>query len=48
MSVFYLIRMYIHRMLVLPPMFIVAFVFVFCAAWDKILAFVLQVAPQID
>lgn len=48
MSPWYLIRLYLHRLLVLPPMFIVAFVFVFCAAWDKILAFLLQVAPQID
>ncbi len=48
MRPFYLLRLYLHRLLVLPPMFVVALVFVICAAWDKILAFFLQVAPQID
>ncbi len=48
MDVFYKLRLFAHRALVVPPMFVVAFAFLICAAWDQILAFVLRVAPQID
>lgn len=47
-SIFFTVRLWLHRLIVLPPMFVVALVFLICAAWDRIISIILQVPAQFD